>query len=60
MWSQVPEPDGGGGDEAEVERLEEGPVLPGGEEESAQGEEEREGGEGGRDGHQAVLDWARL
>ena len=57
---QVTEADGGGGDEAEVEGLEEGPVLPGGEEESAQGEEEGEGGEGGRDGDQTVLDWPRL
>ena len=55
MRSEVTKADGGGGDEAEVERLEEGPVLPGGEEESAQGEEERQGGEGGRDGHQAAL-----
>lgn len=60
MWSQVPEPDGGGGDEAEVEGLEEGPVLPGGEEESTEGEEEAEGGEGGRDGDEAVLHWPGL
>ena len=60
VGSEVTEADGGGGDEAEVEGLEEGPVLPGGEEEGAQGEEEAEGGEGGRDGHQAALHWAGL
>ena len=56
--SEVTEADGGGGDEAEVEGLEEGPVLPGGEEEGAECEEEAEGGEGGRDGDQAALQGA--
>ena len=42
----------------EVEGLEEGPVLPGGEEEGAECEEEAEGGEGGRDGDQAALQGA--
>ena len=57
MRGEVPEPDGGWGDEAEVEGLKEGPVLPGGEEQGAQSEEEAEGGEGGRDGDETVLHW---
>ncbi len=39
-WDDVPEPDGGHGDEAEVEGLEEGPLLPDGEDAGADAQED--------------------
>ncbi len=50
-WHDVSQSNGGHGDEAEVERLEERPALPDGEDEGADAEEEGEecqGEEGGQ------------
>lgn len=41
-WHNVTETDGGHGDETEVKGLEEGPVLPDGEDQGPDAEEERE------------------
>ena len=41
-WHNVPKANGGHGDEAEVESIKEGPVLPQGEEESTKAQEDKE------------------